>query len=63
MTMILLLAAIAFGLLAIVRLIELAIHLIGSKVKPVTLEGDATLYMQISPRASANSDKEGLSSK
>lgn len=63
MAMILLLAAIAFGLLVVVRLIELIIHLIWPKPKPVTLEGDATICVQISPKASANSDKEGLSSK
>lgn len=63
MVMILLLVAIAFGLLAIVRLIELIIHLIWPKPKPATLEGDATIYVQISPKASANSDKEGLFSK
>lgn len=63
MAMVLLLVAIAFGLLAVVRLIELIIHLIWPKAKPVTLEGDATLYVQISPKASANSDKEGLCSK
>jgi len=63
MAMILLLVALAFGLLAIVRLIELIIHLIWPKPKQATLEGDTTLYVQISPKASANSDKEGLFSK
>ena len=63
MAMILLLVAMAFGLLAVLRLIELVIHLIWPKAKPVALEGDTTLYVQISPKASANSDKEGLSSK
>ncbi|MBU3590434.1 hypothetical protein ICN11_00165 [Polynucleobacter sp. 78F-HAINBA] len=63
MAMILLLVAMAFGLLAVLRLIELVIHLIWPKAKPVALEGDTTLYVQISPKASANSDKEGLSLK
>lgn len=63
MAMILLLVAIAFGLLAVARLIELIIHLIWPKPKPTTLEGDATLCVQISPKASVNSDKEGLFSK
>lgn len=63
MAMILLLAAVAFGLLAVVRLIELVIRLIWPKAKPAILKGETTLYVQISPKASANSDKERLFSK
>jgi len=58
MAMILLLVAIGFTLLALVRLIGLVIHLIWSKPKPPTLSGDATLYVQITPKMSASSDKE-----
>ncbi|HBK43054.1 MULTISPECIES: hypothetical protein [unclassified Polynucleobacter] len=63
MTMILLLVAIAFALLALVRFIELVIHLIWPKPTSSTLEGDATVYMQITPKPSANSDKAELTSK
>jgi uncharacterized membrane protein YqjE len=58
MAMILLLVAIGFALLALVRLIELVIHLIWSKPKPLTLSGDAALYVQITPKTSVGSDKE-----
>lgn len=63
MAMILLLVAIAFALLAFIRLIGLVIHLIWPKPKSSVLEGNATLYVQITPKTSANSDKEDLSSK
>ncbi|MCX7237133.1 hypothetical protein [Polynucleobacter sp.] len=58
MAMILLLVAIGFALLALVRLIELVIHLIWPKPKPPTLSGDAALYVQITPRSSASGDNE-----
>lgn len=58
MAMILLLIAIGFALLVLVRLVELAIHLIWPKPKPPTLSGDAALYVQITPKTSASSDKE-----
>jgi len=63
MVMILLLVAIAFALLALVRLIGLVIHLIWPKPTLPTSEGDATVYVQITPKPSANSDKAGLTSK
>ena len=56
--MILLLVAIGFALLTLIRLIELVIHLIWPKPTPPTLSGDAAIYVQISPKPSASSDKE-----
>ena len=63
MVMILLLVAIAFALLAFIRLIGLVIYLIWPKPAPPTLKGDATLYVQITPKPSANSHNAGLTSK
>ena len=63
MAMILLLVAIAFALLAFIRLIGLVIHLIWPKLKSSVLKGNATIYVQITPKTSANGDKEDLCSK
>lgn len=58
MAMILLLVAIGFALLALVRLIELVIHLIWPKPKLPTLFGKTALYVQITPKSSASGDEE-----
>jgi len=63
MTMILLLIAIAFALLVLVRFIELVIHFIWPKPNLSVFKGDAAVFVQITPKQSVNSDKAGDSGK